>query len=243
MKNMSITDHIHELRGTAIRVFFILVISFFICYSVGDKISEFLLSPLRETVGDSGKIVFLGILDKILSYFQVSFWSAIIISSPFWFYEIWKFIKPGLLDKEVKVIRPFIFISFILFWAGVCFGQFLVFPLTFKTLLNFGVGNVDAMLSIKEYLVLASKVLVFLGIIFQLPNLILILAIMGIVNLKSLNEMRRYVYVGFTILSAMITPPDVITMLGLWVPLVMLFELGVVIVFLVNKKPKEKPIK
>ena len=99
--------------------------------------------------------------------------------------------------------------------------------------MQFGVSEVSATISLKDYLVLASKVLVFLGVIFQLPNILLILGFMGIVTKYSLRGMRSYVYVGFAILSSILTPPDIITMMGLWVPLVALFEIGIIAVALV----------
>ena len=219
-----------------VRVVAILAVSFIVCYAKADVISEFLLTPLRNAlVGNSGQVVYLGLLDKVLSQFQVAFWSCVIVSSPFWFWQVWKFIKPGLLDHEAKGVRPFIMVGFILFWLGIAFGYFLVFPLTFETLMSFGVSNVTATISLKEYLVLASKVLVFLGIIFQLPNLLLILGFMGLVTKYSLRSVRAYVYVGFSALSAVLTPPDIITMLGLWVPLTVLFEVGILgVAFIVH---------
>ena len=237
---MSVTDHLTELRKTVIRIVIVLFASFIVCYTFGDILSEFLLAPLRNNIGGADKIVYIGILDKVISFFQVAFWSSIIVSSPVWFYLLWNFIKPGLHDHEIRSIRPFIFISFILFCLGIGFGQFIVFPLNFKTLMGFGVQNIEATLSLKDYLALASKVLVFLGMVFQLPNIILILGIMGIVNSKSLNKMRRYVYAGFSILSAMLTPPDILTMLGLWIPLIALYEMGVIVVMIFVRKKKEK---
>ena len=238
MKEMSFTEHLEELRTTLIRVSIILFLSFLVAYGFGEKISEFLLSPLRASLtsvsnGIQNQIVYLGILDKVLSQLQVAFWTSILLSSPVWFFQIWRFVKPGLHDHEIKAVRPFLLVGFILFWIGVSFGYFVVFPFTFQTLLNFGVEGVAASISLKDYLILASKVLVFLGIIFQLPNALLILGFMGIVTKQSLRQMRRYVYFGFAILSAMITPPDVITMGGIWVPLVLLFELGIWAVALV----------
>lgn len=232
---MTLTEHLEELRKTMIRVVIILGVSFVACYGFGEMISEFLLSPLRSalTSESGGQVVYLGLLDKVLSQFQVAFWTSIIVSSPVWFFQIWKFIKPGLYSHEVKAVRPFLFISFILFCLGVCFGYFIVFPLTFETLMQFGVGEVTATISLKDYLVLASKVLVFLGIVFQLPNILLILGFMGLVTKYSLRNMRSYIYVGFAVLSSVLTPPDVITMMGLWVPLVALFEVGVLAVALV----------
>lgn len=233
---MSVVEHLEELRKTLVRVLIILAVGFLVTYSFGEQISEFLLRPLRVALGEDGsggKIVYLGLLDKVLSHFQLAFWSDLILTSPFWFYQIWLFIKPGLYEYEVKAVRPFLIVGFFLFCLGICFGYYLVFPLTFQTLMGFGVQNITATISLKEYIVLAAKVLVFLGVIFQLPNLLLILGFMGVVTKYSLRDMRRYIYVGFAILSAFLTPPDVITMLGLWLPLVCLFEVGILAVALV----------
>ncbi len=239
---MTLVEHLEELRKTLIRVVFIVVGAFFIAYSFGQYISDFLLMPLRAALASQnqlapemaqGQIVYLGILDKVISQLQVAFWTSLIISSPLWFWQIWKFIKPGLHEFEVKAVRPFLLVGFFLFIIGVSFGYFVVFPITFETLMTFGVDNVAATISLKEYLVLSSKVLVFLGLVFQLPNILLILGFMGLVTKYSLKEKRRYIYVGFAVLSAVMTPPDIITMMGLWFPLVCLFEVGVLAVALV----------
>lgn len=230
---MSVVEHLEELRTTLVRIAIILAAGFLVTYGLGEHISEILLSPLRDALGSEnagGQIVYLGLLDKVLSHFQLAFWSDILLTSPIWFYQLWQFIKPGLYDYEVKAVRPFIFVGFVLFCLGVSFGYFLVFPLTFQTLMGFGVQNITATISLKDYIVLAAKVLVFLGLIFQLPNLLLILGFMGVVTKYSLRAMRQYIYVGFAVLSAFLTPPDVITMLGLWLPLVCLFEVGILAV-------------
>lgn len=227
---MSLTEHLEELRSAMVKVMLTLFVSFIACYIYGEQIQEFLLIPLREALGSEGKVVYLGLLDKVLSFFQVSFYASVIISSPIWFYYMWSFIKPGLYEHEVKAVRPFLIVGFVLFLLGVLFGYYLVFPFTFKTLMSFGVGNIEATIGLKDYLILSTKILVFLGFVFQLPNVMLILGFMGLVTKYSLKEMRRYVYVGFSILSAILTPPDVVTMLGLWIPLVALFEIGIIAV-------------
>lgn len=231
MKEMSLVDHLEDLKKTAIRIVFIIIGSFIVSYAFGDVISEFLLRPLRDTLDvQGGKIIYIDILDKVISQFMVAFWSAILISAPLWFHQLWLFIKPGLYPREIKVIRPFILVGFLLFCLGVAFGYFIVFPLTFETLMSFGVGNVEASIALRRYLELVCKVLVFLGVVFQLPNVLLILGFMGLVTKYSLRSIRRYVYVAFAGVSAFLTPPDVVTMLGLWVPLIALYEIGVIAV-------------
>jgi sec-independent protein translocase protein TatC len=230
---MSFTEHLDELRKRAIRVLIILTVGFSVSYTFGDKISTILLMPLWNALGEQGQVVYLGILDKVLAQFQLAFWSAIILTAPIWFFQVWGFIKPGLYEKEIKVIRPFLFVSFIFFCIGVCFGYFVVFPYGLPTLLEFGQQGIAATISFKDYLILSVKILVFLGMIFQLPNVLLILGFLGLVTRQSLNSMRRYVYVVFVIVSAVITPPDVITLLFIWVPLVALYEIGVIAVALI----------
>lgn len=232
MKEMSLVDHLAELRKRLIHSVGVVFLAFFVCYHFGEHIQNILLAPLRGALATDGKIVFSGLLDKVLAQFQLSFWCAIILSSPFWFYQVWLFIKPGLYKKEIKIIRPFILLGFALFLAGVSFGYFIVFPFTFGTLLTFGVQGIEAYMNMKDYLILSSKILVFLGFVFQLPNVLLVLGFMGLINSKTLLAYQKYVIVGFAVLSAIMTPPDPITMMALWVPLVALYMFGVLLVYL-----------
>ena len=232
---MSFTEHLEDLRKTAIRVVVILCASFFLAYGFGKEISELLLLPLRESIIglEDARVVYLGVLDKVISQLQVAFFSSVILSSPLWFREIWLFIRPGLLVFEIKMVRPFVSVGFLLFALGVAFGHFIVFPLAFKTLLDFGITDAMAALDIKEHLLLSCKALVFFGLVFQLPNLLLILGFMGLVTKHSLRSMRRYIYVALALIAALITPPDIFTMLGLWIPMVFLFETGVLAVAII----------
>lgn len=234
MKEMTFLEHLEELRVRVIHVAVILVISFGICYAFSNHISEFLLVPLREALGPSGgKVIFTGLLDKVMAELQIAFWSCVLLASPFWFREAWLFIKPGLYDNEVKAIRPFIFVGFLLFVAGVAFGYYVIFPFTFSTMMNAGVKDVEAMLSVVDYLLLASKILVLLGLLFQLPNVMLILGFMGLVTKYSLRSWRRYMAIIFAVASAILTPPDVVSMMCVWLPMMVLYELGIIAVALI----------
>lgn len=234
MKEMTFIEHLEELRTRLIRILLILVVSFGVCYYFSTNIQEFLLAPLRAAMGTSGKVIFTGLLDKVIAELQIAFWSSVILASPFWFHQLWLFIRPGLYDTEVRAIRPFIIVGFLLFVAGVSFGYYVIFPFTFKTLISAGVQNVEAMLDLQDYLILASKVLVFLGILFQMPNVIVILGFMGLVTKYSLRNMRRYLAVIFAVAAAVITPtPDVLSMMSVWIPMMVLYEVGIVAVALI----------
>jgi sec-independent protein translocase protein TatC len=231
MKEMSFIEHLEELRTRLIRILIILFASFGICYYFSTEIQEILLAPLRQAIGTNGKVIFTGLLDKVLAELQIAFWSCVFLASPLWFREIWLFIRPGLYETEVKAVRPFIFVGFFLFLVGISFGYFVIFPFTFKTLISAGVTNVEAMLNLQDYLVLASKVLIFLGLLFQLPNVIVILGFMGLVTKYSLRNMRRYLAVAFAIAAAVITPtPDILSMMCVWIPMMILYEIGIIAV-------------
>ncbi len=226
---MTFMDHLEELRTRLIRIVIILVVSFAISYNFSSQISEFLLVPLRAAIGTEGRVIFTGLFDKVMAEFQISFWACVFFASPFWFREAWLFIKPGLYQKEINAVLPFIVVGFFLFLSGVAFGYYVVFPFTFKTLVTYGVTNVEAMLNLQEYLLLASKILVFLGLLFQLPNVILILGFMGLVTKYSLRSWRRYTAVIFAVVAAIVTPTtDVLSMMVVWLPMMVLYEIGII---------------
>lgn len=238
---MSFMEHLEELRTRIIRVVVILIVSFSLCYYFSTAITEFLLIPLRGALGTQGKIVFTGLFDKVIAELQIAFWSCVFFASPFWFREVWLFIKPGLYDTEIKVIRPFIVVGFLLFLSGVSFGYYIVFPFFFETMISYGVKDIQAMMNIQDYLLVASQILVFLGLLFQLPNVMLILGFMGLITKYSLRSWRRYMAVIFAVAAAILSPPDVLSMMFVWVPMMVLYEVGILAVaFIVHPYLKKK---
>jgi len=232
MKEMSFTDHLNDLRKMVINTLIIITLGFGVTYSFGVEISEFLLLPLRSALlnEQAGQVVYTGLLDKVISELEIAFWASTILTSPLWFYQVWRFIGPALHEHEAKAVRPFLLVGFLLFIAGTLFAYFIAFPLAFKVFLTSGVTNVTAMIELKDYLSMSIKVLVFLGFMFQVPNILVILGFMGIVTKYSLRSMRRYIYVVLSVIAAVFTPPDVVSMMLVWVPLIILFELGILAV-------------
>jgi sec-independent protein translocase protein TatC len=232
---MSFWEHLEELRKTLIRIVAILGVAFIITSIYVDQITEWLLKPLRDSLHETkaGVIVYHSIFEKAWVQVDVSIWWALMISSPLWFYQIWRFIKPGLHPHEIRAVRPFMILGAILFLSGMAFGYYVFFPFGFKFLSMLGVSDVQANINLRDYVTTASQILLFLGIIFQFPNLLLILGFMGLVTKQMLRKFRRYVYVGLSIVAAIFSPPDVISMLSVWIPLCILYEIGVLAVALV----------
>ncbi|MEK6626431.1 MAG: twin-arginine translocase subunit TatC [Bdellovibrionota bacterium] len=235
---MSLIEHLEELKKSAISVLIIIVVAFFVTYGFSDQLAEIILSPLRIALKNTaaaggGQIIYLGILDKMIAQLQLSLWCAVILSGPAWFYQIWRFVRPGLHEHEAKAVKPFLMFGLFLFWSGVCFTYFVVFPFGFKLMLEYGVTDVVATISLREYLALAVKLMLAFGFLFQVPNIMLILGFMGVINQEQLRIHRRYVYVGLSVLAAIFSPPDIFSMMIVWVPMVVLYEVGLLGVALI----------
>jgi sec-independent protein translocase protein TatC len=229
---MSFWEHIEDLRKVIMRIVYILVVAFVATTYWVDEITEFLLKPIRASLHDThaGVLVYHSIFEKAWVQVDVSIWWAIMFSSPFWFYQVWSFIRPGLHPHEVRAVKPFMIIGWVLFISGMLFGYYIAFPFVFKFLAELGVQDIQANINLRDYVSTISQILLFLGFIFQVPNILLILGFMGIVTKQSLRSMRRYVYVGLSIFAAIFSPPDVISMLSVWIPCCLLFEIGVLLV-------------
>lgn len=225
---MSFWEHLEELRGMVMRIVWIFAITFVITCVYVDDITEILLRPLREALklNNSGVIVYHSIFEKAWVQVDVSILWAIIFSSPLWFYQVWRFIRPGLHSHEVRAVRPFMVLGWFLFIGGMASGYF-VMPYAINFLAKLGVNGVTANINLRDYVSNVSYILLFLGAIFQFPNILMILGFMGIVTKYTLRKFRRYVYVGLSIFAAIFSPPDVISMLSVWIPLCLLYEIGV----------------
>lgn len=232
-KEMTLIEHLEELRVAIIKILIIIFLGFGIIYSFSDELSNLLLASLKETLHGNGQIVYLSVFDKVIVQLQLSFWATVIFTSPLWFWQLWKFISPALYQNEIKVIRPFVISGFILFCLGVIFAYSVVFPFILDVLVHYGTQDIVATISFADYILLTIKGLVIFGLLFQIPNIMVIMGFLELVTKQSLAAWRRYVYVGFTVLAGIITPPDVISQLVLLLPLILLYEVGILAVAII----------
>jgi sec-independent protein translocase protein TatC len=237
--NYTLVEHLSELRTRIVYSMYAIVIFTVIAWNFSEQIFNFVREPITAYLPEKG-LVFTAPTDKFMAHLKVSVLAGLIAACPFWIYQVWKFIEPGLYRKEKKFGRYFMFFGSMLFVTGVCFAYFLVLPAAFDVLLNFG-GTVDQpMITINDYLSFFLMTTLVFGAAFEMPLVLVILGLMGIVSSRGLSRMRRYAIVAIAIVSAIFTPPDAISMMLLAIPLVLLYEISIIILRVIE--PKENKL-
>lgn len=174
---------------------------------------------------------------RVFFYLKLALAGGLLLASPVIFYQIWRFVAPGLYLHEKKVILPFTLFSTVFFLGGAAFGYFVVFPPAFKFLLGYSTEFLDPMPAVKEYFSLCLRLLIAFGVIFELPIFMVLLAKMGIVNVSFLNRHRKYAILLSFVIAAILTPtPDVVNQLLMAVPLMVLYELSIGLIWLFARK-------
>ena len=239
-EKLPFTDHLTELRKRVLVCIAAVGIGFLASYFFSEKLFFILSRTLNVLLPEGNSFIFTNITEAFFTYLKLSFFAGIIIAIPVILYEIWCFVTPGLYDKEKRYMIPFVFFSSIFFAAGVLFGYFAVFPIAFKFFLGFNTENIRMLPSIKEYLSFSCKFLLAFGIVFEMPVFILFLAKLGIVNEKQLRSNRKIVIVIVFIIAAFLTPPDVVSQILMAIPLIVLYEISIVVAKIFGKKKEEK---
>ena len=236
---MTLTEHLAELRKRLINSFIAIFIGFAISYHFSEDIFWVLMEPLLKVLPPKdGKMVFLTLTEPFITYLKVAFVTGLFLASPVIFWEIWKFIAPGLYPHERKYVIPFVISASISFIGGAFFGYFIVFPFAFKFLISFANQDITASLSMAKYFSFTTKMLIAFGLIFELPLITLFLSRLGIVTADMLKQWRKYAIVIIFIVSAILTPPDVMSQLLMAVPLIILYEISVIIARIFGRKKK-----
>lgn len=234
--NYTLVEHLSELRTRIIYSLYAIVLFTGIAWYFSENIFDLVRMPIRDYLPGKG-LVFTAPTDKFMAHIKISVLAGIIAACPVWIYQVWGFVSPGLYIKEKKYGRYFILFGSLLFLMGVSFAYFLVLPTAFKVLLSFG-GTVDVpMITINDYLSFFMTTILVFGAAFEMPLVIVLLGLMGIVTTKGLRHLRRYAYVVIAIIAALFTPPDAISMTLLGVPLILLYEISILVLRAVEPKP------
>ena len=245
-KKIFLSNHLIELRNRFIYFFLFFSISFLISYLFIEDIFNFVINPFIDSVDfkENKRLIYTGLAEAFFSYLKLALVSAFIISSPFFIYQIWAFIAPGLLKREKKIIFPFLFLIPLMFLLGFVFLYYFIIPIAWDFFIAFDTSGLEKSFTlelepkINEYISLTLKLAFAFGIAFQLPTAIFLLTILGLTSPTDLQKKRRFVIVIIFLLSAIITPPDIISQIGLAIPVICLYEFSIFISKFFEKKKK-----
>jgi sec-independent protein translocase protein TatC len=239
-QKMPLTAHLEELRKRLISSFIALAVGFGIAYGFKEKLFLFLSSPLVERLPEGSALQYIAIPEAFLTYLKISLFGGLFLAMPVILYEVWRFVAPGLYEREKRYFIPFVVFSMLFFLGGASFCYYIVFPFVFRFFMSFSGGSLLAMPAIRQYLSFATRLLIAFGLVFEMPIFLFFLGRIGLVSYKGLARQRRMAVVLVFVGAALLTPPDVVSQLMLAGPLLILFELSIQIVRITGKKPSEE---
>jgi sec-independent protein translocase protein TatC len=236
----SFLSHLFELRDRIIKSALAIIVVFVCLVYWAPDIFHLFAQPLLKALPAGGKMIVTDVTGSFFVPMKVTMLAAFIIALPVVMYQLWAFIAPGLYLHERKLILPLVISSYTLFIIGMAFAYFLVFPTVFKFMASYNAPlGAEMSTDIDNYLSFAMTTFLAFGITFEVPVVVVVLVRMGMVPLSKLREIRPYVIVGAFVISAVVTPPDVLSQLLLATPMVVLYELGLMVARLYVPKPKE----
>ena len=236
----SFLSHLFELRDRVIKSGLAIIVVFIGLVYWAPDIFHLFAQPLLKALPVGGKMIVTDVTGSFFVPMKVTMLVAFIIALPVVMYQLWAFIAPGLYLHERKLIMPLVVSSYSLFIIGMAFAYFLVFPTVFKFMASYNAPlGAEMSTDIDNYLSFAMTTFLAFGITFEVPVVVVVLVRMGMVPLAKLKEIRPYVIVGAFVISAIVTPPDVLSQLLLAVPMTLLYELGLLVARFYVPKPSE----
>lgn len=236
----SFISHLVELRSRLIRAVLAVLLAFCAVLPFAWRIYSVFAQPLLQRMPQGGQIIAIDVVSPFLAPIKLAFFVAFALAVPVVLYQLWAFVAPGLYRHEQRLARPLLVSSVLLFYLGCAFAWFLALPLIFGFLTTVAPEGVAMMTDINRYLDFILVVFVAFGLSFELPVAVVILAAMGWVSVEQLRGARSYVIVGIFIVAAFITPPDVFSQTILAVPMVLLYELGILAARTLTRRAAER---
>ncbi|MCR4304858.1 MAG: twin-arginine translocase subunit TatC [Gallionella sp.] len=236
----SFIAHLVELRTRLLHSVVALLLVFICLFPWASDLYALLAQPLLAKLPKGGQMIATDVTTPFFVPLKVAMMAAFLITLPYILYQIWRFVAPGLYENEKRLVVPLIIASTVLFFCGMAFAYFAVFPVVFGFITASAPQGVAVMTDIDKYLSFVLSMFMAFGITFQVPVAVVVLVRMGLVTVEKLREIRSYVIVGAFIIGAIFTPPDVVSQLMLAIPLWFLYEAGIVVASWVGKgKTKE----
>ena len=234
----SFLTHLFELRDRLIRALLAVAIVFICLFPWAKELYTLLAQPLLDTLPKGGQMIATDVVGVFLVPMKVTMMVAFLIALPYVLFQMWAFVAPGLYAHEKRLAMPLVTASVLLFFSGMSFAYFLVFPTVFGFMAGIAPEGVAWMTDIDKYLSFVLSTFVAFGVTFEVPVVVIVLVHMGVVTIPKLKEWRPYVIVGAFVIGAIFTPPDVVSQIMLAVPLCLLYELGILLSRFVTVSPR-----
>ena len=220
-------SHLIELRDRLLRIIIAVVVVFLLLFYWASDIYTLLAKPLLAALPADGKMIATDVVGVFLVPVKVTLLVAFLIALPYVLYQVWAFVAPGLYGHEKRLVLPLVVTSSILFFVGMAFAYFVVFPSVFRFMAAIAPHGVAWMTDIEKYFSFVLTMFIAFGVTFETPVAVVVLVRLGVVNVEQLKHARPYVIVGAFVVGAVFTPPDVVSQLLLAVPVCLLYEGGI----------------
>ncbi|MGB2154344.1 MAG: twin-arginine translocase subunit TatC [Porticoccaceae bacterium] len=219
--------HLIEFRDRVLRIFISILVIFAGLFAFSQDLYLYVSEPIREFLPDSSTMIATEVASPFLTPFKLTLVLSIFAAMPYILYQVWAFVAPGLYQREKKIVLPLFCSSVLLFYGGMAFAYYVVFPLVFMFFTSIAPEGISVMPDIRSYLDFVLKLFFAFGLSFEIPIAVVILSWMGVVEPDNLAKKRPYVFVLCFVLGMLLTPPDIISQTLLAIPMWLLFEVGI----------------
>lgn len=238
----SFIGHLMELRDRLLRCVFAVLVVFIACAPFANQLYEILAEPLMSALPEGNSMISTQPHGPFFVPFKFAFAFAVAVAIPYLLYQMWAFVAPGLYRHEKRLVLPLLLSSTLLFYAGIAFAYFLVFPLVFAFFTSTAPAGVAVMTDINEYLSFVLKLFFAFGFAFEVPIATVLLVKSGITTIEAMKSKRPYIIVGAFVVGMMLTPPDIFSQTLLAVPVWLLFEAGLILSRMLGREHEESAL-
>lgn len=231
----TLISHLLELRDRLLRAMIAIGLAFAPCMLYSNDIFSFVASPLLAKLPPGSNLIATGVMSPFTTPFKLSFFVALLVAMPYIIYQLWAFVAPGLYRHERRFAVPLLLSSIVLFYVGIAFAYYFVFPVMFQFFAATTPKGVSMMTDINNYLDFVLTMFFCFGLAFEVPVAVVLLVVMGLVRIEKLKANRGYVLIGIFILAALLTPPDAISQCSLAIPMYLLYEGGILLARLLTR--------
>ena len=237
----SLFDHLIELRNRLIWMLSFIILVFISLIAFTKEIYTHLAEPLLAELPQGATMIAINVTSPFLVPIKITFFLAVFLSIPYLLHHLWAFISPGLYKYEKRLATPLLISSILLFYIGTAFAYFIVLPLAFEFFITFAPPNVAIMTDIEHYLDFVLTIFFAFGIAFEIPVATVLLVLVGATTPQKLSQYRPYVIVSAFIIGMLLTPPDVTSQILLAIPMLILYEFGIIFARMIHGKSEIRP--